>query len=69
VLVMLDHTKGYGHIIELERTAQHEDKEKIYGMLRSKLESLGVDITPRSEFERRFKHYVKNWKELTKGQC
>ncbi len=68
VLVMLDHSRGYGRIIELEKMAQHKDKEKTYGMLKSKLESLGVDITPRSEFEKRFKDYVENWKKLTKGQ-
>jgi predicted adenylyl cyclase CyaB len=66
--VMLDHTTGYGHIIELERMSDEENKEKVYEDLKEKLESLGVDITPRSEFERKFKHYTENWKDLTKGQ-
>jgi predicted adenylyl cyclase CyaB len=68
ISVMLDNTVGYGHIIELEKIGDEENKEKVYKELESKMKSLGVDITPKSEFEKRFNHYLENWEELTKGQ-
>jgi predicted adenylyl cyclase CyaB len=62
--VMIDHTKAYGYIIELEKMAGDDDKDKTYQYLRSKLESLGIEITPREKFETRFKEYKEKWKEL-----
>lgn len=63
--VTIDYTKGYGHIIELEKIAKkEEEKDKIYEELKEKLKSLGVEISPREKFEERFKHYKKNWRSL-----
>ena len=61
---MLDHTKGYGYIIELEKMTDEKSKSKTYEILKSKLEFLGIELTPRSEFEKRFEYYKKNWKKL-----
>ena len=62
--VSLDHTKGYGCIIELERTVSEKEGEGEYERLKEKLEGLGVEITPKEEFQKRFQYYKENWKEL-----
>lgn len=64
VTVCLDHTRGYGHIIELEKISSDEDKEEEYKRLNQRLKSLGVEITPKEEFDKRFLCYKENWKEL-----
>ncbi len=63
--VCLDHTRGYGYIIELEKIVREEKKEEVYNELKEKLESLDVDITPKEEFEKAFDYYKRNWKKLT----
>jgi len=62
--VMIDHTQSYGYIIELEKMANEEDKEKVYNLLKSKLKSLDIKVTSRDEFENRFKEYKEKWKEI-----
>lgn len=64
VKVTLDFTKGYGHIIELERlTDDEKSKDKIHAELVAKLESLGVEPTPKEIFDRKFEEYKRNWRE------
>lgn len=65
--VMLDHTRGYGYIIELERISSEEEKEKIFEMLKTKLKIIGVKPTPREEFDRKYKYYKKNWRKLVEN--
>lgn len=62
--VMIDHTQGYGYIIELEKMTNDEDKEEVYNYLKSKLKSFDIEITPRKEFETRFREYKEKWKEI-----
>lgn len=62
--IMLDYTKGYGHIIELEMISDEENKEKILEMLKQKLQILNITLTPKEEFEKRFRYYKENWKKL-----
>jgi len=62
----VDHTKGYGHIIELEILCREEDKEGTLNILKQKLAELNIPLTPKEEFEKRFKHYEENWEELVK---
>ena len=65
IKLTIDYTKGYGHIIELEKIAEeNEDKDKIYKELEGKLKSLGIDITPKEKFDEKFKYYKENWKTL-----
>lgn len=64
ISVMVDDTKGYGCIIELEKISSHENKESDLEMLKKKFESLGIPLTPREEFEKKFSHYKENWKSL-----
>ena len=64
---MLDYTKGYGYIIELERISSEKEKEKIFEMLKKKLIKLNVNLTPKEEFDRKYKYYKKNWKKLVEN--
>lgn len=63
--VMLDCTKGYGHIIELEQITDGEEKEKTLDKLKQKLASLNVILTPKEEFNHKYAYYKEHWKELT----
>jgi predicted adenylyl cyclase CyaB len=65
VKVYLDDTEGYGKIIELEYYAKQGAK-RAEELLKEKLKELGVRLTPREEFEKKFKWYEKNWKSLIK---
>lgn len=47
IIVCLDYTQGYGHIIEFEKMAGEEDKDKALAMLKEKFSSLGIPITSR----------------------
>ncbi len=64
--VMLDDTKGYGYIIELEKMCQKTEKEKTVNMLRTTMNLLKVEETKKEEFDKKFEYYKKNWKRLTK---
>lgn len=65
ISVMLDDTKGYGLIIELEKMCDKKDEESVLQLLKQKLSELKIPLTPREEFEAKFQHYKDNWKELT----
>ena len=58
---MLDHTKNYGYIIELEKIVDKKETKEVYDRLKEKLKSLGVSITPKEEFDRRYKEYKRKY--------
>jgi len=63
--VLLDDTKGYGKIVELEKIVNERNKEKTFSDLKNKLLALGIKkITPKKNFDKKFKNYLKNWKKL-----
>ena len=64
IKVCLDYTKGYGYIIELEKICSENKKESELEKLKQKLKSLGVEITPKEEFNKKFLYYKKNWRSL-----
>ncbi len=64
--VTVDSTKGYDYIIELERISDKKNKEKVYQKLLQQLNQLKVELTPKKEFERKYKYYKKNWPRLIK---
>ena len=66
ISVMLDRTRGYGNIVELERICDVKKKEWALALLNKRLMELGVKKTPVEEFDRKYAHYRKNWKKLTK---
>jgi predicted adenylyl cyclase CyaB len=64
ITVSLDFTRGYGYIIELEKMGDLKSSGKNYNLLLAKLGELGVKLTPKAEFDRKFAYYKKNWKKL-----
>ena len=67
ITVCLDHTLGYGYIIELEKLCSEKDSEKELKNLREKMRSLNIDITPKEKFKEKFEYYKNNWRDLTKN--
>jgi len=57
IRVSVDWTRGYGYIIELEKRGREKDKEKIYQSLLKKLKELGIKLTPKKEFDKKFNYY------------
>jgi len=64
IKVCLDYTRGYGYIIEFERMTDEACKEKEYAFLKERLESLGIRISSKEEFDAKFNYYKENWKSL-----
>jgi len=64
IKVLLDDTKGYGLILELEKIGTIREKEKIHKYLEQKIKSLGVKITSREVFEKKFRYYKNNWRRI-----
>lgn len=63
IKVMLDHTKGYGYIVELEK-AITENQENALKDLKTKLSLLNVTQTPKQKFDNKFKYYKAHWRTL-----
>ncbi len=64
IKVCLDFTKGYGYIIEMEKIGFENEKEKVLNELKQKFNYLGIPITPREEFEKKYEYYKSNWRGL-----
>lgn len=62
--VCLDHTKGYGYIIELEKIASVSKKDIVLGDLKKELKTLDIALTSKKEFDKKYLYYQKNWKKL-----
>ncbi|MBI4147202.1 CYTH domain-containing protein [Candidatus Woesearchaeota archaeon] len=64
ISVMLDYTKGYGYIIELEKMSFEQEKEKALQLLKEKLQQLNISLASKEEFDAKYKHYKENWQRL-----
>ena len=64
--VCLDHTKGYGYILEMEKLSDKKRQDPDLAYLKAKLADLNITLTPREEFEKAFAYYRANWRSLTK---
>lgn len=64
VSVMLDYTKGYGYILELEKLIEPKEKNETLLLLKEKLASLGIKQTEKGEFDHKYAYYKEHWKEL-----
>ena len=64
IKVCLDHTKGYGYIIELEKITNELEQGKVLEELKQKLRELNILLTPREKFEEKFDYYKRNWRNL-----
>lgn len=63
--IAVDHTKGYGYILELEILADESQKEHALNQLTKKFQELQIPITPKEEFKSKYEHYKNNWQALT----
>ena len=45
--------------------SNEQEKEEVYNFLKNKLKELNIELTPKEEFDKKFQHYKKNWRELT----
>jgi predicted adenylyl cyclase CyaB len=66
ITICLDKTKGYGYILELEKMCSKDEQEIELAILKEKLKSLNVELTPTEEFDKKFEYYKQNWRELIK---
>jgi predicted adenylyl cyclase CyaB len=62
--VSLDYTKGYGHVIELEKMSDEAGKEATLRYLKDRLAELGLRPTPKPVLHERFGYYRDHWQEL-----
>ena len=66
IAVTADFTKGYGHILELEKMSSEEEKEETLILLKQKLKELKLEETSKEEFNKKYEDYRKNWRNLIK---
>jgi len=64
VSVMVDYTKGYGHIIEIEKMSTEEEKQQTLDLLKEKFASLNIPLSPKEEFSKKYEYYKSNWQDL-----
>lgn len=62
--VAVDHTKGYGYIIELEKMTTEDQKEKVTEYLKNKLKELDISLTPKEVFSEKYQYYKQYWINL-----
>ncbi len=62
--VILDYARGYGYTIELGKACEEDEREMMMFTLKQKMMSLGVQITPKEEFDRMYQYYRDNWKMI-----
>lgn len=66
ITVDLDYTREYGYILEFEKLTKESESKETHKKLTQKLGDLGLEITPKEEFDRKFKYYENNWEKLIK---
>ena len=64
ITIMLDYTKGYGHIIEFEKITTIEDKDAAMEELKTCMKKMNISLTPKEEFDEKYARYQQHWKEL-----
>ncbi|MFA7169756.1 MAG: CYTH domain-containing protein [Candidatus Paceibacterota bacterium] len=63
--VLLDNTKGYGKILELEKMVGIGSENEAHSLLTKEINKFGIArITSKEEFNEKFEYYKKNWKTL-----
>jgi len=60
----IDHTKGYGYIIELEKLVSEDEKDVALSFLKEKMQEIGIPLTPKEEFKKQYEYYKEHWREL-----
>jgi predicted adenylyl cyclase CyaB len=62
---MVDYTKGYGYILELEKLCNKGDEEVALTTLKDRMHDLNLKVTPKEEFDKKYSYYKENWHKLT----
>jgi len=63
--VLLDDTKGYGKILELEKMAEEGSEAAAHAELEAMMYGFGIGKpTSKEEFNARYENYKENWKTL-----
>ncbi len=63
--ILLDDTRGYGKILELEKMAEEGREKETHDELVREMERFGIkELTLREEFDRRYENYKRNWRDL-----
>lgn len=63
--ILLDDTKGYGKILEIEKMAAAGSENEVHGALMEEMKAFGItDITSKKEFNEKFEYYKQNWQNL-----
>ncbi len=62
--VCIDHTPGYGRIVEVEKLTDEDGQEEALEEVKRALEKLGVEETPREKFDQRYRNYRKKWQDI-----
>lgn len=60
----IDYTKGYGHIVELEKMCEESEKENALSLLKSKMQEIGVELASKEDFQKKYEYYKARWQEL-----
>ncbi len=63
VAVALDHTEGYGYVVEMRLSCDEASRGQTNERLRERLAMLGLRPTPKPVLHERFSHYRERWKE------
>ncbi len=64
VSVMLDYTRGYGYILELEKKVEPKEVDVTVTRLRKMLASLQLEELSREAFDKKYYEYKNNWRQL-----
>ncbi len=63
----IDYTVGYGYILEIEKQVSDQlNVEEAKRLLEKDFNELGITISKKEDFDKKYKDYVENWKEYTK---
>jgi predicted adenylyl cyclase CyaB len=65
---MVDYTKGYGYILELEKLCNKGEEASALKTLNERIRDLNIKVTPKEEFDKRYAHYKENWRRLTESK-
>ena len=65
IKVLLDDTRGYGKILEIEKMVGEGEGSEAHKEIVGEMKRLGVEkITSKEEFNESFEYYKRNWKTL-----
>ena len=63
--ILLDDTKGYGKILEIEKMAEEGNETETHSVITEEMNKFGIEkITSKEEFNERFEYYKQNWQDL-----